>query len=273
MNFGCSTTLKITEIKELSKTNFDSLTIKPDIELYDFRIDIIRQKSEKQVDDCTTETKDVPYHFLGFNLGNGLFYDLNGNLSLRINYLLNIHTDNDFEIEKVYPKNKWNRKYKSHKGKFTIKYSRIKKTYEKFQVDNLNDSLSISYKNKHRYSIVTNDSLTKYMNTKRVLDEIQKKDINFYYQKHRRRVDEYKLVDKSIILDNKYKITQNKSGDIIQIFRIGKKKDYPVYKIIRNDKNLFIYNDKFYGKKIIMDSAKFTVYYNDKIGYVYKIIN
>lgn len=270
MNFGCSTSLKISEIKELSKTKFDSLSIKPDIELYDFRIDIIRQTTEEQVNDSTTETEDVPYHFLGFNLGNGLFYDLNDNLSLRIDYLLNIDTKKDFKVEKIYSKNKWNRIYKSQEGKFTIEYPRKKKTYDIIQVENINDSLSISYKNKHRYSVVINDSLTRFMSTKKVLDKIQKKDKYFYYQKYKKRVDEYKLEDKAIVLDDKYKITQNQTGDIIQIFRIGRKRDYHLYSIIQDDKNLFIYNDKFYGKKITMDNNKFTLYYNDKFGYEYK---
>jgi hypothetical protein len=273
MNFGCSTTLNISEIKELSKTKFDSLSIQPDIELYDFRIDILRQTTEEQVNDSTTETEDVPYHFLGFNLGNGLFYDLNDNLSLRVDYLLKIDTKNDFEIEKIYSKSKWNRNYKNQQGKFTIEYPGKKKTYDLLQVENFNDSLSISYKNKHRYSIVTSDSLTELMSTKKVHDRIQKKDKNFYYQKYRKRVDEYKLLDKTIILDDKYKITQNQNGDIIQIYGIGKKGDYLRYLIIQDDKNIFIYNDKFYGKKIIKDNNKFTLYYNDKIGYEYKTIN
>lgn len=267
ISFGCSTTLNISEIQELSKTRFDSLEIQPDVELYDFRIDIIRQTTEEQVNDSTTETKDVPYHFLGFNLGNGLFYDLNDNLSLRIDYLLNIDTKNYFEIEKVYSKSKRNRKFKSHKGNFTIENTRKKEIYDKLQVKYFNDSLSISFRNKHRYSIVKDDSLTKYMSTKRVLDKIQKKDKNFYYQKHKRSVDEYELVDKAIILDNKYKVTLNQTGDIIEIIRIGKKKDYPRYKIIRDDENLYIFNDKFYGKKIVMDDGEFTLFYNDKLGY------
>ena len=195
INFGCKTTLKISEIKDLSKIEFESLFIQPDIEPYDFRIDIVRQTTDEQVNDSTTETEDVPYHLLGFNLGNGLFYDLNDNLSLRIDYLLNIDTKNDFEIEKVYSKSKWNRKFKNNEGNFTIESKRKKKIYDKLQVKYFNDSLSISFRNKHRYSIVTVDSLTKYMSTKRVIDKIQKKYKNFYYQIHKRSVDVYKFVD------------------------------------------------------------------------------
>lgn len=273
LTFGCSVTSNISEIKELSKTRFDSLSIQPDVELHDLRIDIIRQTTQERVNDSTTLNKVVPYNFLGFNLGNGLFYDLNNNLSLRIDYLLNIDTKNDFEIQKTYSKSKWNRNYKSQQGKFSIGNSNKKKMYELLQVDKYKDSLSISYRNKHRYSIVTSDSLTKLISKKAVLDRIQKKDKNFYYQKYKKRVDEYKLLDKAIILNDRYKITQNENGDIIQIYSIGQKRDFLLYCIIQDDKNTFIYNNKFYGLKIIKDSNKFTLYYNDKIGYEYKIVN
>lgn len=267
INFGCTTTLKISEIKDLAKIEFDSLFIQPDTELYDFRIDIVRQTFDEQVNDSTTETKEEPYHKLGFNLGNGLFYDLNDNLSLRVDYLLNIDTKNDFEIEKLYSKSKWNKKFENHEGKFTTEYSNRKKTFNQFTVNSFNDSLSISYENKHRYSIVKNDSLAIYMSNKRIIDRIQKEEENYYYQKHGRNVYEYKFVDKAIILDNKYKVRLNQSADVIEIIRIGKKKDYPLYKIIRDTENLYIYSDQFYGKKIVMNDGKFTLFYNDKFGY------
>ncbi|MCE4565360.1 hypothetical protein INQ51_13665 [Maribellus sp. CM-23] len=270
--FGCSTTSNISEIKELSKIRFDSLSIQPDVELYNFRIDINRQTTDLWLNDSTTINEVVPYNVLGFNLGNGLFYDLNDNLSLRVDYLLNIDTKKDFEIEKIYSKSKWNRNYKSQQGKFSIGYPN-KKNYDLLQIDDFKDSLSISYRNKHRYSIVTSDSLTELKTVKGLHDRIQKKDKNFYYQKHRKRVDEYKLLDKAIILDDRYKITQNQNGDIIQIYSINKKGDYLRYSIIQDDKNIFIYDEKFYGKKIIKDNNKFTLYYNDTIGYGYKKTN
>lgn len=270
---GCSTTSNISDIQNLSKIRFDSLTIQPDIELYNLRIDIIRQTTEEWVNDSTTTTNAVPYNFLGFNLGNGLFYDLNDNLSLRVDYLLNIDTKNDFEIAKIYSKSKWNRNFKSQQGKFSIEYPDKKKMYDILQINNFKDSLSISYRNKHQYSIVTSDSLTELISTKGVLDRIHKKDKNSYYQKRKKRVDEYNLLDKVIILDDKYKIKQNENGDIIELFSIGKKGDYLRYRIIQDDKNIFIYDDKFYGKKIIKENNKFTLYYNDKIVYEYKKMN
>ena len=97
---ACST-LNITEIKNLEKKDFDSMKLKPEIEPNDLRIDIIRQTHDNRVNDSTTETAYTPYHPLGFDLGNGLFYDLCGNLSLRIDYLLNYSWEHDFVIERI----------------------------------------------------------------------------------------------------------------------------------------------------------------------------
>ena len=267
-----STTLEISEINGLNNVKFEPLFIQPDLELYDFRIDIIRQTIEKQVNDSTTETKEIPYHKLGFNLGNGLFYDLNDNLSLRIDYLLNLDTKGDFKIEKSFTKKRWNKIYSSHDGVFRIEYTNKKKSYTRFEIKILNDSLSMYYKNKYRYSIKKDDSTLVYMNSKRIIDKVQKKEENYYYQKFKKRVDEYKYIDRDIILDNKYKINLNQSGDILEIRRIGKKNDYPRYKIIRNEEKIFIFNDKYFGKKIVMNKDRFTLYRNDKVIYEFKII-
>ncbi len=59
---GCSTTSHIYEIKELSKTRFDSLSIQPDVELYDFRIDIIRQTTDHSVNDSTNPLEDESFY-------------------------------------------------------------------------------------------------------------------------------------------------------------------------------------------------------------------
>ncbi|MFH1049423.1 MAG: hypothetical protein V1779_00670 [bacterium] len=260
---GCSATLEITEINGLNKATFKPLYIEPDIELYNLRIDIIRQTYDDRINDSISETKEVPYHKLGFDLGNGMFYDLNDNLSLRIDYLLNIDTKGDFKIETSYANKKWNRIYSSQNDGFTIEYTNRKKTYTMFQINRLNDSLSIFYKNKYGYSIVKDDSAMVYMDGKRIIDKVQKKDENYYYQKLKKTIDEYKYVEHDLILDSKYKIAMSQSGDVLEIFRMGKKMDYPQYKIIKNEKMIFIFNDKYHGKKIVMDEGKFTLYHND----------
>ena len=97
-----------------------------------------------------------------------------------------------------------------------------------------------------------------------------KKEENYFYQKFKKKIDEYKIINGEIILDNNYKITLNQGGDILEIMRVGKKKDYPRYKIIRNEDKIYIYNDKYYGKKIVQNGDKLTLYHNDKLMYEFK---
>jgi hypothetical protein len=146
---ACST-LIITEIQSLNKHDFDSLILKPGIEPNELRIDVIRQTYEQNVTDSTKETKDSPYNPLGFDLGNGLFYDLNGNLSFKINYLLNYSSDSDFEVEIINrpSKNKGIIKYSFCNDSLRISYPPKDKIYNKFNRTRQGDSISFNYKNK-----------------------------------------------------------------------------------------------------------------------------
>lgn len=70
-------TLNTSEIEYLEKVKFKSLTLTPDWEARNLRIDLISQTSAEDVNDSVKEKEDTPYHLIGFDLGHGLFYDLN----------------------------------------------------------------------------------------------------------------------------------------------------------------------------------------------------
>jgi hypothetical protein len=95
-------TLNVDEIRNLHKTAFDPLELKPGYETNNLRIDLIRKTFTENVSDSVTETKDTPYHPLGFDIGNGLFYDINENLCLRLDFLLGYSSDKNFEIHEAY---------------------------------------------------------------------------------------------------------------------------------------------------------------------------
>ena len=67
-------------------------------ELQHLRIDIIRQQDQSMVDDVPSYT-DRPYHPVGFDLGFGLFFDLNRNLSLRIDQLMELSSSPQYKIQ------------------------------------------------------------------------------------------------------------------------------------------------------------------------------
>ena len=74
----------------MKKTSFHNMELSPGQEHNELRIDVIRQVTETYVDGTTTYYEDVPYHSVGLDLSNGLFYDMNGNLSFRLDYLSSV---------------------------------------------------------------------------------------------------------------------------------------------------------------------------------------
>ncbi len=93
-------TLSVREIKSLERVPFEPLRIEPTVEPNDLRVDVIRQTKQQMVGN-TTQAVDVPNDPLGLDLGNGLFYDLNENFSLRLDYLLDFADEEAFELKKI----------------------------------------------------------------------------------------------------------------------------------------------------------------------------
>ncbi|WP_236974240.1 hypothetical protein [Membranihabitans maritimus] len=72
------------------------LKLEPDYDLYELRIDLYRK--EKSANSAQETREEEDYNPLGFFLGEGLFYDLNGNLSFDVIRLLGIDRFSNFEI-------------------------------------------------------------------------------------------------------------------------------------------------------------------------------
>ena len=105
---GCATH-KVSYIPaESEQISLEPLQVEIDHEAYLLRIDLIRQTTteeytttDSQGNTVTqTETVNVPYHYLGVDLGNGLFLDAHNNLSFNILKLLGIDREDDFKIVK-----------------------------------------------------------------------------------------------------------------------------------------------------------------------------
>ncbi|MCK4663571.1 MAG: hypothetical protein KAT68_11940 [Bacteroidales bacterium] len=264
--YACST-LNISEIKNIEKKEFESLQLIPNVEANNLRIDIIRQTYEENIDDSNTETKDVPYHPVGFNLGNGLFYDLNKNLSLRIDYLLNISCDSEFEINKINrpEKNKGIKKY-SYKNDSLITICPPKdKKYYKYHIISYTDSTCYMHKKRLDYAIVINDTSLIYRGKKKKRDVIYKQDTNLYYVNKQRKKEKYQKKNNEIKLENDYLILQNDERKLIEIKHQGKLKNRILYNMIKDKNNLYIYNEKYKGKRIEFVDNKIKIYHNKNL--------
>ncbi len=148
--------LNISEIKNLEKAKFDSLRLRPDREINNLRIDLIRQTYEESINDSIKETKDTPYHPIGFDLENGLFYDLNKNLCLRIDFLLDFSSNKDFELQKINNPEKHREIiiYRFNNDTLTTTYPPRKKAhYDYHQIKHL-DSVSYMFKNRMKFKFI-----------------------------------------------------------------------------------------------------------------------
>ncbi len=269
-------TFNISEIKNLEKSTFDSLCLIPDWETNNLRIDLIRQTYVEDVNDSTKETKETPYHPVGYNLGNGLFYDLNKNLSLRLDYLLNFSTDNNFEIRKINrpDKIKGATNYMFINDSLLVQYQSRKKIHYRYHRINNLDSTSFLYKKRLKYAIIETDSSVIYSGKKRKWDVIYKIDDSSYYLNNKRRKFFYQIKDNDIFLENDYVISLTNNDSKIQIKSNRKKReDIVIYTIEKDNDRLFIYNKNYSGLVIYKEEDSILIYRNKTFLRRYELLS
>jgi hypothetical protein len=266
-------TLKIDEVKKLHKARFEPLQLMPAIEPNNLRIDLIRQTNISMVNDLTYETFDIPYHSLGFNLGNGLFYDLNGNLSLRVDSLLNADGHN-FKIRNISQpmRNKGITEYTISNDTLFVQHPPRKRIEYKYHMISAKDSLAFMYKKRLEYSNVTTDSTTVYRGKKRICDVIHRIDSNNYFLNKKRRNENYTLSNDTVFLEKDYLLTLSDNNKTIRIQRHGKRKNKIIYTIEKNEGNLFIYNKKYSGKMLEFKGNGILIYNNKRLLTKYELI-
>lgn len=246
--------LDIHEIKSIEKSPFDDLQLFPDYESNELRIDIIRRITVFYIDEDTYTEEPVPYHPAGLNLGNGLFYDLNGNLSLRIDYLLNFSADQSFEIKKnINPSNIKHRfLYTYINDGLTITRQSKNTSKHQYHVERSVDSTAFLFRNRLLYSIINSDTSMLYRRkNKRPIGIYKLEEGKFYIGKNKKN-RAYQLNNNSLSLAKDYLIhlsTDKKSIIINSRSRILKSKN-PLFTIEKNKDLLFIYNSKHRGKRI-----------------------
>ena len=270
---ACST-LNINEIKNLEKRGFDSLKLKHEIEPNDLRIDIIRQTHDNRVNDSTTVTEYTSYHPLGFDLGNGLFYDISGNLSIRIDYLLNYSCEHDFVIERIdNPERKKSiTKYTFHNDSLMISFPPKEKMHFLYHSTKLGDSLSVMNKKRLEYAIVKRDSSVVYRGERRVWNTIFQCDHDICYLDKKREVNKFQKIGKEIHLEGFYFIVESEDGKTLEFKSHGRKHDTTIFTFIKGDKEWFIYDSKYFGRKFEFKDNDFLVYLNNRLVTKYRLI-
>ena len=90
------------------RLGLQNLRLSADYDVYQLRVDLIRQTTSRYRGNNHYQQLPTPYHPLGVELGNGLFYDANGNLTLNLDQLPELQHLNNFTIRKK-ERGSWNR--------------------------------------------------------------------------------------------------------------------------------------------------------------------
>jgi len=258
--YGCTITHIKFDVEGLKQVAFEPLRLEPYEELLDLRIDIIRQTTHESVTDSTSELRDVEYHKLGFNLGNGLYFDLNNNLSLRLDDLLGLDVSDDFLLERSYPtRRKWKKVYSHHDGAHTVEYPSRSRKYPSYNIFRYEDSLSVFLRNRYCFSITRDDSTLTERFSDRVYSTIRKEGDGLYRQSLRKYSREFKQADNELVLAGRYRIVRSEDALEIRIYRIGKKGDVFQYRMIRDERSIIVLNENYHKMKIEMDSGRLVL--------------
>lgn len=263
------------DLENIEKVELNELRLEPGYEINKLRIDIIRNTYEKEIDDSTKENKNMPYHPLGFDLGNGLFYDLNGNLCLRIDYLLGFSPENNFEIKKITSPDKWKREeiFSYYQDSLQKIYPPRKKEHYQYYRKEYKDSIAVMYRKRFDYALVNRDSMYLYKGKRYNRDVIYKMDENIYAVNWKSKRHKYMLNDNKIKLKYDYLVELSEDYKSIKIKKQGIKKSWTIYTLEKTQNQLYIYNKKNMGIRIEFDENKICMYSGTTLITTYELIN
>ncbi|MCP4135411.1 MAG: hypothetical protein GY754_30860 [bacterium] len=95
-------TLKQTDLPaHAGRVDFEPQQVKLDYDVFFLRIDLFRQttmRSNTQTHLDGNDTVPKPYHYIGVDIGNGIFFDANMNLSLDLLKLMQVDKNKDFKV-------------------------------------------------------------------------------------------------------------------------------------------------------------------------------
>ncbi|MBK6480235.1 MAG: hypothetical protein KA109_06955 [Saprospiraceae bacterium] len=189
------------------------------------------------------------YHPIGLDLGNSLFYDLYGNLSIRIDRLLKVPDIHSFKIQEV-----------CHGIENRVK------TYA-FTSDTLKVKPFLAEKIKYKYHLTKNGETVTYLQGDDICYTINQTDSTLFYQKNKRKKAELKLGqgrvysintrddpetfahnDRSIVLSSKYRFDYHEN--LITFSRTYSKRSVVLVILQKTEDGFLVYDAHFKGYQI-----------------------
>ncbi|HBB92982.1 MAG TPA: hypothetical protein DC042_15025 [Bacteroidales bacterium] len=261
------TTLSLTEIRNLKHTEFEPLRLDPAIETNNLRIDLLRQTEEERVNDSTVTTEDTPYHPLGFDLGNGLFYDLNDNLSFRIDELLGITNEDCWSVERLD-----GRRQRRADCVWTLCGDTLTLNYpsgrrERYIHHGVHDGATTLVKSRNRllYAVDFNGGQTVYRYRTRKLDVIEKAGENEYSVRGGFRREYFRLQGNRLLLNRGYSIELSDRNQKIRIIQSGWLGSRVMLTMEKSGNFLYLYDRNYHGQKLESGDGCVTVFRDGRL--------
>lgn len=271
---ACST-LNPKEIQSLNRVAFAPLELTPSVEPTDLRLDVIRQQTQ-YYQGSNLQTMDVPNDPLGFDLGNGLFYDLNQNFSLRLDKLLGYASDEPFALRKteVPLPNQGYRTYTfAHDSLTNISSEKRRARYVYHRVGPP-DSVSYMNGNALEYVIVRRDSALACRNRRKVKKEIIRQEAGHFTLEIGRRNADFVQTNNQIDLQSSYLVTLSDDNKAMTIYRLSRKgRRTSLYTLIRSQDALYVFNENLKGQKIVFENGGVSVFQNKNLVVKYELLS
>ncbi len=232
-------------VKTAEKSSFEPLYIHPDYEFNELRIDLVRQTEEHCDGDGNTTTEDVPYHAIGVDLGNSLFCDLHGNLSLRLDRLLDLPDDFHLRVQRS-------------GSRYATIYSQVDDTlfvtrswqsgprYKRHRFTS-RDSIALRCRDRHEYSIVHKTLGLAWGKGSRWHSLRQVADGEFYNSKAR---ETYHVAQSNDIHVAGFVLSLSPDANTILVAEKLRRSTRPLFWLSKDDEGWYIYDKHFYGQRI-----------------------
>jgi hypothetical protein len=245
--------LDVQQIRNLNKIPFEPLSLRPGWEVDPFRIDVIRQTETETDTDSTSSTVDVPHHPAGFYLGNGLFMDLNHNLSLLMPYFLQLDTDAPFLLEEGPPNGVLDvKQYRFSGDSLTYTTAAHKRTRHVYDRRINADTVHYNWDNT-LYRVVQQDTQLVVQRGKRgYVDIVREGEDAFRYQQRRPSIYRRESAQ-GLNLADEYLVWLSDDQRTISILQKPRRKAAEptlLYTIERSQDTVMVYNRRFYGLQL-----------------------
>lgn len=259
--------------KRIDVQHFESkpveLSLDPKYDLFQMRYDVLRQTKQVTVNDSVTKTEPEAYEICGFDIGRFLFADLNNNLSVRIDKLLDLNTNSEFEVAVQYLpfRERSKSQYQFKDGVYSHKYGKKEEFRPDFKVQHKGKAIEVFSRRKFLYNLVENDEGLFRSNKRRLESRILKQADNFYStSENPKRGSRYYIHEGKIIIDRSYILVPNSENNAIEVYYWTRKKELkqPIYTIRYNKNEIIVYDKKQRGYYIHYSPTNVEVYERGK---------